>query len=394
MWGAVVVAATEVTADVPSTGVTTPAPRPSLAATLLGAALALPMIGPALADSPPERGLVALKVLDYLDSQPGADRIRVRAPALNLQLPIAGDWLLDSTLISDAISGASPAFHSRSLKRLTDQRYALQSTATRYFGNGSLSAGVSYSTERDYVSRGVSLQGSRSSDDKNTTWTAGIGYSSDQINPANQPDLHERKRVADVLVGLTQVLGTHDIVQLNLRHARSQGYHTDPYKVFDNRPRQRHATTLLARWNHHVEATEGTLRLSWRGGSDSFGIASHTFGAEWVQPLPGGWTLTPQLRLYTQSAARFYVDADASTAPFPPNPPEGAVYFTEDHRMSAFGAHTWGLKLAKQINADWSMDVKFERYGQRAEWRLFGSGSPGLAPFNARSWQLGIARQF
>ena len=73
---------------------------------------------------------------------------------------------------------------------------------------------------------------------------------------------------------------------------------------------------------------------------------------------------------------------------------EGALYFSEDHRVSAFGAHTWGLKLAKQINADWQADVKFERYGQRAAWRWFGSGSPGLQPFNARSLLVGLSRQF
>ena len=131
---------------------------------------------------------------------------------------------------------------------------------------------------------------------------------------------------------------------------------------------------------------------------------AHTLGLELVQPisaftgnwagLGSGWSVTPSLRLYTQSAARFYVDADPSTAPFPPNPPDGAVYFSEDHRVSAFGAHTWGLKLAKQINADWQADVKFERYGQRAAWRLFGNGSPGLQPFTARSVLLGVSRQF
>lgn len=365
-----------------------------LRAALLGAALALPCVTPAVAEAPPERGQVALKYLDYLDSQPGFDRVRVRAPALSLLAPIGGDWSVSGALISDAISGASPAYHSSSLKRLTDERNALEASATRYFAQATVSAGLSYSTEADYVSRGVSLQASLASEDKNTTWNAGLGFSRDRINPVTRSVVNETKRVADVLLGLTQVLSTHDIVQLNLRHARGRGYFSDPYKAIDHRPRQRNISTLLARWNHHLEDAGATLRLSWRYGSDSFGVRSHTWGAEWVQPLPHGWTITPALRLYTQSAARFYVDADASTAPFPPNPPEGAEFFTEDHRMAAFGARTLGLKVAKRLNADWAVDVKFERYGQRDAWRLFGAGSPGLAPFNARSWQLGVARQF
>ncbi len=368
--------------------------NPSLGSALLGAALALPMVGAVQAESAPERGLVALKYLDYLDSQPGIDRVRVRAPAMTLLAPIGGNWSVAGTLTSDAVSGASPAYHSSSIKRLTDQRYALEANATRYLADSTLTAGISYSTESDYLSRGAAVSASRSSDDRNRTWTAGLGFASDAINPGNRAVVHETKRVADVLLGLTQVLGVRDIVQLNLRHASGRGYYSDPYKVFDNRPRQRSQSSQLARWNHHLESSAATLRLSYRYYSDSFGIRAHTLGAEYVQPLPKGWSVTPLLRLYTQSAARFYVDADPSSAPFPPNPPRDAVFFTEDHRMSAFGARTLGLKVAKQLDADWLVDIKFERYGQRGAWRLFGGGSPGLAEFNARSWQLGIARQF
>ena len=97
---------------------------PPVGAALLAAALALP--GPAHAESPPERGLVSLKVLDYLDSQPGKDRIRVRAPSLLVVAPSNGDWSTSGTLTWDAISGASPAYHSGDLKPLTDYRRAAE----------------------------------------------------------------------------------------------------------------------------------------------------------------------------------------------------------------------------------------------------------------------------
>ena len=382
------------------------ADSPALGARLMAAALALPMLAPvaAVADSAPDRGLVALKHLDYLDSQPGKDRIRVRAPSLQVLAPIGADWSIGGTLISDAISGASPAYHSSALGKLRDERNAGDLTITRYLPNGSLALGLNVSKEKDYLSRGFSLQASRSSEDKNTTWTAGIGFNSDAINPSNRTVSNESKKVTALLAGVTQVMGPRDIVQLNVTHNIGRGYFSDPYKVFDNRPRERNQSAALLRWNHHFEGPGSTLRSSYRYYTDSFGLRAHTLGLELVQPidpftgawagLGSGWSVTPSLRLYTQSAARFYVDADPSTAPFPPNPPEGAVYFSEDHRVSAFGAHTWGLKLAKQINADWQADVKFERYGQRAAWRFFGTGSPGLQPFKARSVLLGVSRQF
>ena len=224
---------------------------------------------------------------------------------------------------------------------------------------------------------------------------ARLGLARDAINRSTGSHTGQRKQVVDLLVGLTQVLGTHDIAQVNLAWRSGKGFFTDPYKVFDNRPRTRNSATLLARWNHHLDATGGTLRSSYRWFGDTYGIQAHTLGFEYVQPLLGGWSLMPLVRLYTQSKARFYVEANADPDyPFPPNPPDDAVHYSEDQRVSAFGAHTWGLKLARQIGNDWLVDLKFEQYGQRASWRLFGSGSPRLAAFDARSWQLGITRQF
>jgi len=360
----------------------------------MAAAMALPLAEPLHAETAPERSLVGLKYLDYLDSQPGDTRIRVRSPALMALVPISSEWSVGGTLTSDVISGASPAYHTSALQKMHDHRRAGEADVTRYFPNGTLTIGAYVSTEADYLSRGLSVQATRSSEDKNTTWAAGLGLNRDAINPVNHIVEHETKRVANLLVGVTQVLTARDIVQLNLSQSIGRGYYSDPYKVYDERPRDRNSTTMLARWNHYVEALQSTARFSYRYYSDSWHIKAHTMGVEYVQPLPHDWTVTPLVRLYTQSAAIFYVDADASTYPFPPNPPAGAVYYSEDQRVSAFGARTFGIKVAKQLDADWLVDVKVERYAQRAGWRLFGSGSPGLAPFNARSIQVGLSRQF
>lgn len=360
---------------------------------LLAAALALPGLG-VQADDPPEAATAALKLLDYRESQPGADRVKVKAPAFSLVLPLGSRWSAAGTAITDSISGASPAYHTSGLGKLKDFRRAADLSVSRYFANATLTVGGSISSEADYLSRGLSVHGSLSSADRNTTWTLGLAASSDRINPVNDIVDDERKRSTDLLAGLTQVLGTHDIVQFNVGYRRGRGYFSDPYKVFDNRPRSRDQRTLQARWNHHLEATGGTLRSSWRWYGDSYGIRAHTLGLEYVQPLPAGWTLTPLLRVHTQSAARFYVPADPSTEPFPPNPPEGAMHYTEDQRLSAFGARTLGIKLAWQVNPDWQTDIKVERYAQRGSWRLFGSGSTDLQPFDARSIQVGLSRRF
>lgn len=361
---------------------------------LLAAALALPLAAPVYAESPPERATLSLKVLDYLDSQPGSDRVRVRAPSLQLTLPVAGRWAVGASVISDAISGASPAYHSSALGRFSDERNAGDLAVTHYFDDSTLTLGAAYSKESDYISRGLTLQGSTASDDRNTTWNAGLAFNRDHIDPVNRIVRGERKQVRDLVIGVTQVLGRHDVAQITLGHAQQQGYLSDPYKALDQRPRTRDATRLLLRWNHHLEPIGATLRWQYRAWHDSWGLSAHTLGLDFVQALPAGFTVTPSLRLYTQSAARFYVDADPDAGPFVPQPPPGAVYSTLDQRLSAFGARTLGLKLSRQFGPDWVVDIKFERYAQRASWRLGGSGSPGLAEFDARSWQLGLSHSF
>lgn len=365
--------------------------RPGVGAALLGAAMALPLTGPVHAEGAPDRGSISLKHLDYQDSQPGESRIHVAATSLLVVAPVAGEWSLSGTVTTDSISGASPAYQSSALTRMRDRRQALDVEVTRYQQSGTLSAGASVSSEADYLSRSLSVKASRASDDRNTTWTAGVGYASDAINPSTRIVVDETKKTSDLLLGVTQVLSVTDIVQLNVGRSWGRGYFSDPYKFADDRPRQRRHSTVMARWNHHLASSGGTLRSSYRYYSDSWNIRAHTLGLEYVQPLAAGWTVTPLLRLYSQSAADFYVSVDSSSYPFAPNSPG---HYSEDQRLSAFGARTVGLKIAKQIDADWSVDAKFEQYGQRAAWRRFGDGSPGLAPFNARSVQLGVSVAF
>ncbi|MHA4867308.1 DUF3570 domain-containing protein [Duganella sp. PWIR1] len=369
----------------------------ALGSSLLAAAMALPLTLtaplPAQAETAPERATISYKYLDYQDRQPDADRIRVKASAINIVVPVAGVWALGATLVHDAISGASPAYHTELLTNMHDTRRAADLEATRYFERASVTVGASVSSESDYLSRAGSVQGNLSSEDQNTTWTAGLSFSNDDINSNNRVAKGQTKHIGAALLGVTQVLGINDIVQLNLGRSLGTGYFSDPYKVFDERPRSRRISTVMGRWNHHVPSVKGTVRLSYRYYSDSWDVRAHTLGAEYVQPLPGGWTLTPALRLYTQSAAHFYVDAEPGS-PFVPSPPADWIYYAEDQRLSAFGAVTLGLKVAKQLNADWQVDFKLEHYDQRSNWRRFGEGNPGLPRFQARSVFAGLSRQF
>ena len=382
-----------------------------LGTALVTAAMALPSLQFASAEVSPDHGVVSFKYLHYQDSQIGdgvtvisgassagsSSRMGVNAYSMTALVPVAGEWSIGTTYTSDSVSGASPMYHSSGLTRMTDLRRAIDVELTRYFSRGTLSIGTSYSKETDYLSRGYSVQGSLSTEDKNTTFTLGGSMNNDDINPVIPPYGDFKKKVYSGIFGITRIISKSDIVQLNFGYSNGNGDFSDPYKVNDNRPTQRNNTTILTRWNHHFDFTDGTAKLSYRYYSDTFGIRAHTLEGEYVQPLRNGWTVTPLLRLYSQSEADFYIAVGAAEKADPTKPtlpPAGAVYYSEDQRLSAFGAITLGLKVSKQLNPDWLVDVKYEEYEQRGNWSLHGNGDSGLAPFGARSVQVGVSRKF
>lgn len=366
---------------------------------IIAAALALP--GVVQAENAPEAGVAAFKMLHYEDSQPGLKRITVNSPSVYLLAPLSAQWSLEGSAVLDNLSGATPRWHTAisSASTMHESRKALDVKVTRYHERASWSVGLSRSSEHDYVSNAASADVSLSSDDNNTTWNVGIGASSDTINPVNALVVNEHKRTREAMVGVTQALSAADLVQLNLAYTSGEGYYSDPYKLLDQRPRSRNETVALARWNHYVEGLDSTVRMSYRWYHDSFRINAHTVQAEWVQPVGERLTFTPLLRLYSQSSAYFYFDPvyDAALGePYPAgydpnNPPQ---YLSADQRLSAFGAITLGLKTQWSIDHDWAADLKLERYEQRSQWRVGGTGSPGLDPFSAAFIQVGVLRKF
>lgn len=341
------------------------------------------------AESAPTEGYVGFRMLDYRDSQPGLDRMRIRANAVSWLMPAGENWALEGSWLQDAISGASPAYYSAipSAKRITDQRTATELRATRYLPEGSVGVGAAYSNEADYRSTAVSVSATRQSPSKNTTVNVGIGRTEDVINPINQVVKDARKQINEALIGVTQILTPQDIVQINLGRSFGNGYFTDPYKLLDHRPGERNSTALLTRWNHHFEDLQATLRLSHRLYRDSFQIHSVTWTAEWAQELGGDWTITPIYRAYRQSAAYFYVPSDPdepNRIKLPVGTIPGMSLLSLDQRVSAFRATTLGLKIARKFGRLWSVEARLERYQQRS----------AETPLDATFSQISVVRKF
>jgi hypothetical protein len=370
------------------------------------AALALPgvWVGPAQAENAPEKGLAGFKYLRYQDAQAGTTRITVDSPAGYVLVPFASKWSLEGSLLADSLSGATPREHTvLSGATMSDLRKAGDAKLTYYGRRSSYSLGTSFSNENDYTSRAFSANASFSTENNNTTFSLGYGFSSDTIVPVELTDgvqLNEKKTTNEFLVALTQVTSPRDLFQFNLTVSDGEGFFSDPYKfaiigtdVFrDNRPRERTQTAFLARWNHHFADLKATVRPSYRYYVDTFGVQANTWQLEWAQRFGGNLTVTPLVRYYTQRAAEFYSDPD----PNDPNLslPPTQEFYSVDQRLAAFGAITLGIKADMRLGSGWSFDLKAEGYDQRGDYRIGGDGSPRLEPMRATFFQFGVNRKF
>ncbi len=383
---------------------------------IVAAALALPGVLPqaALAQGAPTEGTVSLRYLGYRDSQSvqtrypqytGREverlkRIAVDAPSLAVTAPIGSNWAVEGSLLAEEVSGATPRYYSdisgaTVSPGMKDRRTAGDLKLTRYFERQSVGVSAAGSSENDYRSSALAVDTRFWTEDHNTTLNLGLGGADDRIRKIDDGSgavNWNSRRSFDLIAGLTRVLTRNDIAQLNLTYKGGNGYYDDPYKSFDKRPARRKEAAALLRWNHHVAALGSTLRSGYRYYRDSWGIRAHTAEAAWVQPVTSLLKLTPSLRYFSQSAARFYYDpvADINEYPAPIGNPK---YSSPDQRLSAFGAVALGLKAELQLGR-WTTDLKIEQYEQRSEWRLGGEGSPGIDPFHATTLQLGVATNF
>jgi hypothetical protein len=266
-----------------------------------------------------------------------------------------------------------------------------------------LSVGASLSDEYDYTHTGVNARLARDFNNRNTTLSFGVALANDTISPvggspvALAPVLglgssvnkrgDESKDVTDLLLGVTQVLSRHTIVQLNYSLSQSDGYLTDPYKIlsvvdpvtgnpvagpagsglnrylYESRPDTRDKQSVFALLKHDFDGD--VLEASYRYMTDDWGVDSHTLELRYRWSF-GARYLQPHLRFYQQTAADFYRTVLFAGAPLPD-------HATADHRLGEFDGVTVGLKYGKATASGGEWSARVEYYTQS------GNASPGSA---------------
>ncbi len=205
-------------------------------------------------------------------------------------------------------------------------------------------------------------------------------------------------------LGLTQVINKNALLQTGFGFTRGTGYMANPYKtvsiatidptdticdgadqgylcanvnaLLEQRPTERNQFNGNLRYVQHLDFADAATHVGYRFFSDDWGITSHTLDADWAQPLPHGWMVTPSVRYYSQNAANFYTpylvtfkDSNSKNGINRNNLP---TYYSSDYRLAGYGALSGGIAASKFFAKGIALDVGFEYYTHQSALRLGG----------------------
>lgn len=322
----------------------------------------------------------------------------------------SGEQALSANLTYESMSGASPWYvmpgadgrpvQVMSGASIREKRTAVEGTWSLPLAAARTAFTLGYSSEDDYraISGGAEVE--ISDERKILSWTGGIGYSSDTIEPtrgSSSPEVidKEDKGTLTLYGGAALVVDEATVAQLNLSYTNNDGYLTDPYKlayfesisgtVAESRPDGRQAWAVTAKLRRHFSGPNAALHVDYRYYHDDWEINAHTLEVSWQQSIAESWRLTPSLRWYTQSQAFFYAPYyDGFRA-------DG--FASSDYRLSPFGALSARLDLIKSWKS-WALGGGVEYYDADAGYALkrVDVENPGLVQY--LSFQLRLAHQF
>jgi len=388
---------------------------------------------------------VSVSAMIYVEE----NRVIVNEDVVQIKKELDEENLLTGKLIFDVMSGPSPSGAPVSSKMQTmtspsgnqkiippgeeptysfrDTRNAIlvdwesqTSRLTKWIHSASLSA------EFDYYSTGISSTYSRDINNRLTTITSGLGLTYDYITPVGgtpegltltraDSNIGEKTKYdIEWMIGVTQIINRHSLLQLNYTTGSANGYLSDPYKIIavtddvtgdpydyyaDKRPDSRTSNILFA--NYLLDMKGDALNLSYRYFSDSWKVSSHTYDVKYKLQLKNKKEFQIHFRYYDQTAASFYhyafVDGAASDVAkendIISSDAKGAQridglvdYASADRRLANINTYTVGVQYS------WQASFKYAKINLRLD--HFRQTDKDKRLTELRGWVAQLAARF
>lgn len=382
---------------------------------LAATAAILPNI--AQADSPAESIVIGYKHHKYTEEdaskkQTGGEsveRYEIDVNQFQLLLPMGDKYQLNFDYQTETMSGASPWFtykagdgtirQAMSGASIKDTRDDIKVSLSTFTENSTLTLGVANSSEDDYDANSVFAAYSHTTDDKMQTYGISVDYSDDTVDPVDKEAFdpvrveEQDKTSLSMMLSTTQTINRNMLWQVSAGFIEKEGYLSDPYKwvsivdpvdstqrtvIGDQRPDNRFAWLLTTSTRNYIESVQAAVHVDYRYYQDDWELSSHTIETKWIQTIAKDWRLIPSIRYYTQTSTDFYQTYYEDARP--------QKYYSNDYRLSSYGAITLGLKVETKID-NWLVNVGYEKYSSDGSDGLDSDNqdSPGLVDFDILS---------
>lgn len=270
---------------------------------------------------------------------------------------------------------------------IEDERRALSTSLTkRTASRDELTAGFSYSKEQDFESKEASLGYLHNLDSsRNRSISGGISY---QTNEAfhGMYDTWKDFHIVNTQIGYTHTFSKYTVGQINAFAIKQSGVLSNPYQTilryFDNsgelwravetRPDEKLSSGISAQFASKIY-NNVSLHGDYRFYRDDWDITSHTLGTGVNVELSYGWSISPMIRYYTQTAAEFYKAHDSADNTF-----DETQYGSSDERLGKYHGITYSLALTKELTKKLSINSQIatqeQSNGLEMKWVALGLG--------------------
>ena len=307
---------------------------------------------------------------------------RAQPVALRCCVPLSDTLAVEGTLVYDAMSGASPLYFNTlsgaSGLGVTDYRTAGDVQGHQVFRRLRRSASAARTRASAITSRAPARSTcARGPTTRNRTCAFGIGgderpHQRDQRRRAQ--DAHRETLRFPASASRRRCRRQRDRRSRTSRTRTATA--TTPIRT--SRSTRGPTTRRIVRVAHALQpvlrAADATLQLAYRYSSIRSATTRTCSRRRGCRRCRAGFTLTPALRYYTQSAADFYHDP-----PFPQRLRRRASRTRADTRLASFGAITAGRAARRSTFADgWTRrPVASTSTARRASWHARRQRQPG-----------------
>jgi len=331
---------------------------------------------------------VRVNLMQYNETN---NRVKVIAPAIEVNKDFGVDYTLKATLVSDSVSGATPIYSDTSsgasafsrgvvtntndIKKqnvsFSERRmlYALAFT-NRFKNRDELSSSYTKSYESDYDANTLSFDYLHWADSsKNLSYDIGVSYSLNNIlvrgdDTSSGASKKESSNTIATQIGFTQIINKTSLFKADLFYSKEDGYLTNPYYnivrdtnnvVVENRPDIRTSYGFNLKY---IKAFKDNLtsKFKYKFYTDDWDITSHTIDINNYYKINEKFIIGLGIRYYKQSQANFYnSDINYFT---------NEKYASIDDRLSAFNSTTYKSSLDYKYNKKISYDISYSLYKQ------------------------------